>query len=184
MSVVRWACTGLLLFVGAAMSHAAPPSLAPAPKAVQLDVVVVWAYPGVSAALAERMRKQLPAKKIDTARKPNHLAAVLASGKGANAILSVLKQLEEEGLAKVAVQPPLATKSGQTASLKAGALNILPVVLGNGRIRLEVEPEAGKAIRLCTKAELASGQTFIVGGFLVEGEEQELIVLVTPSVRP
>jgi Flp pilus assembly secretin CpaC len=182
MSIVRWACLGLLLFIGAEVSHllAAPP--APAPKVVQLDVVVAEAREGVSAALAGRMRKQLPPQKVGTSRKPNHLAAVLASAKGKAAIVAVLKQLEDEGFATVAVQPPLATKSGQTASLRAGGLNILPVVLGNGRIHLEVEPEAGKAIRLAAKAELASGQTFVIGGFLSSDEEQELIVLVTPTV--
>jgi Flp pilus assembly secretin CpaC len=184
MSVVRWSCLGLLLFLGAEASHvcAGPPSATPSPKVVQLDIVVAEAQPGVCAALAGRLRKQLPSQKIDTERTPSHLAAVLSSDKGKSAILSVLKQLEDEGFVKVAVQPRLATKSGQTASLRVGGLNILPVVLGNGRIHLEVEPEANKAIRICTKAELTSGKTFIVGNLLGLDEEKELIVLVTPTV--
>lgn len=121
--------------------------------------------------------------------------------------LGFLQALETEGLAKVLSQPRLVTLSGTPASFLVGGeqavpvpaglgtvgvqfeefgtrLNFLPVVLGNGRIHLEVEPEvstldpnAGVAIagatvagratqRLHTTIELETGQTFVIGGLI------------------
>ena len=121
--------------------------------------------------------------------------------------LFFLQALETEGLAKVLSQPRLVTKSGQPASFLDGGeqavpvpaglgqvgvqfeefgtrLNFLPIVLGNGRIHLEVEPEvsaldanAGVAIagatvagratqRIHTTIEMESGQTFVIGGLI------------------
>jgi pilus assembly protein CpaC len=121
--------------------------------------------------------------------------------------LGFLQALENEGLAKLLAQPRLVTLSGNPASFLDGGeqavpvpaglgqvgvqfeefgtrLNFLPIVLGNGRIHLEVEPEvstldptAGVAIagatvagratqRVHTTVELESGQTFVIGGLI------------------
>jgi pilus assembly protein CpaC len=125
----------------------------------------------------------------------------------ASGFLGFLEALENEGVAKVLAQPRLVTLSGNPASFLDGGeqavpvpaglgqvgvqfeefgtrLNFLPVVLGNGRIHLEVEPEvsfldatAGVAIagatvpgrntqRVHTTVELETGQTFVIGGLI------------------
>src|SRR5262249_29061127 len=121
--------------------------------------------------------------------------------------LGFLQALENEGLVKLLAQPRLVTLSGNPASFLDGGeqavpvpaglgqvgvqfeefgtrLNFLPIVLGNGRIHLEVEPEvsildatAGVAIagatvagratqRIHTTVELETGQTFVIGGLI------------------
>jgi pilus assembly protein CpaC len=121
--------------------------------------------------------------------------------------LAFLQALETEGLAKLMAQPRLVTLSGNPASFLVGGeqavpvpaglgqvgvqfeefgtrLNFLPIVLGNGRIHLEVEPEvsvldptAGVAIagatvagratqRVHTTVELETAQTFVIGGLI------------------
>jgi pilus assembly protein CpaC len=121
--------------------------------------------------------------------------------------LSFLQALRQEGLAKFIAEPRLVTMSGRPASFLVGGeqavpvpaglgqigvqfeefgtrLNFLPVVLGNGRIHLEVEPEVSKlnaangvAIqgtivpgrdtdRVNTTVELESGQTYAIGGLI------------------
>ncbi|MFO0846194.1 MAG: hypothetical protein U0797_28090 [Gemmataceae bacterium] len=121
--------------------------------------------------------------------------------------LGFLQALEVEGLAKVLAQPRLVTLSGNPASFLEGGeqavpvpaglgqvgvqfeefgtrLNFLPIVLGNGRIHLEVEPEvsrldnaAGTTIqgttvpgratqRIHTTVEMETGQTFVIGGLI------------------
>ncbi len=125
----------------------------------------------------------------------------------AGGFLGFLQALESEGLAKVLAQPRLVTLSGNPASFLEGGeqaipvpaglgqvgvqfeefgtrLNFLPIVLGNGRIHLEVEPEvsrldnaAGTAIqgtivpgratqRIHTTVEMETGQTFVIGGLI------------------
>jgi pilus assembly protein CpaC len=121
--------------------------------------------------------------------------------------LAFLQALESENLAKVLAQPRLVSLSGNPASFLVGGeqavpvpaglgqvgvqfeefgtrLNFLPIVLGNGKIHLEVEPEvstldpnAGVAIagatvagratqRVHTTVQLETGQTFVIGGLL------------------
>jgi pilus assembly protein CpaC len=121
--------------------------------------------------------------------------------------LGFLEALENEGVAKLLAQPRLVTLSGNPASFLDGGeqavpvpaglgqvgvqfeefgtrLNFLPIVLGNGRIHLEVEPEvsslnatagvsiagatvAGRATqRVHTTVELETGQTFVIGGLI------------------
>jgi pilus assembly protein CpaC len=118
-----------------------------------------------------------------------------------------LQALETEGLAKLLARPRLVTRSGAPASFLDGGeqavpvpaglgqvgvqfeefgtrLNFLPIVLGNGRIFLEVEPEvsaldasAGTSVsgtvvpgratqRVHTSVEMESGQTFVIGGLI------------------
>lgn len=121
--------------------------------------------------------------------------------------MAFLQALESEGVAKLLAQPRLVTLSGNPASFLDGGeqavpvpaglgqvgvqfeefgtrLNFLPIVLGNGRIHLEVEPEvssldasAGVAIagatvagratqRIHTTVEMEAGQTFVIGGMI------------------
>lgn len=121
--------------------------------------------------------------------------------------LGFLQALENEGLARLLAQPRLVTLSGNPASFLDGGeqavpvpaglgqvgvqfeefgtrLNFLPVVLGNGRIHLEVEPEVsnldaanGTSIngtivpgrntqRVHTTVEMETGQTFVIGGLI------------------
>jgi pilus assembly protein CpaC len=118
-----------------------------------------------------------------------------------------LNALRNEGLAKVITEPRLMTLSGRTASFLDGGeqaipvpaglgqvgtqfeefgtrLNFLPIVLGNGKIHLEVEPEvsrldaaAGTSIqgtivpgratqRIHTTVEMEDGQTLMLGGLI------------------
>jgi pilus assembly protein CpaC len=119
----------------------------------------------------------------------------------------LLQALKEEDLAKILTEPRLITLSGRPATLLSGGqqaipqpgglgtvsvtykdfgtqLNFLPVVLGNGKIHLEVEPEVstldaafgtsiqgttvpGFAVqRVHTTVELEDGQTFAIGGLI------------------
>ncbi|MFO0929129.1 MAG: hypothetical protein U0736_19255 [Gemmataceae bacterium] len=125
----------------------------------------------------------------------------------ATGFLGFLQALETEGVAKILAQPRLVSLSGNPASFLDGGeqaipvpaglgqvgvqferfgttLNFIPVVLGNGRIHLEVEPEisfldaaAGTTIqgttvqgrvtqRVHTTVEMESGQTFVIGGMI------------------
>jgi pilus assembly protein CpaC len=118
-----------------------------------------------------------------------------------------LEALKQNNLAKLLAEPRLVTLSGRPASFLVGGeqaipvpaglgqigvqfeefgtrLNFIPIVLGNGRIHLEVEPEvsnlnaaAGVSIngttvpgrstnRVNTTVELESGQTFVIGGLI------------------
>jgi pilus assembly protein CpaC len=121
--------------------------------------------------------------------------------------LSFLEALRQESLVKLIAEPRLVTSSGRPASFLAGGeqavpvpaglgqvgvqfeefgtrLNFIPIVLGNGRIRMEVEPEVsqlnaanGTSIngtvvpgrttnRVNTTVELETGQTFVIGGLI------------------
>jgi pilus assembly protein CpaC len=123
------------------------------------------------------------------------------------AFFGLLQALKTENLAKIMSKPSLIGQSGRAASLLDGGeqavpvpaglgqvgvqfeefgtrLNFLPIVLGNGRIHLEVEPEistldpsAGTAIsgvtvpgrltqRLHTTVNLEDGQTLVLGGLI------------------
>ncbi len=123
--------------------------------------------------------------------------------------LGFLQALEQENLAKLLAQPRLTTLSGNPASFLDGGeqavpipaglgqvgvqfeefgtrLNFLPIVLGGGKIHLEVEPEVsilsnagsvtlvagGQPVqgrqtqRVHTTVEMESGQTFVIGGLI------------------
>jgi pilus assembly protein CpaC len=118
-----------------------------------------------------------------------------------------LDALRNEGLTKILAEPKVVTISGRPASFLDGGeqaipvpaglgqigvqfeefgtrLNVLPIVLGNGKIHLEVEPEVsnldpanGTSIggtivpgrdtqRVHTTVELETGQTFAIGGLV------------------
>jgi pilus assembly protein CpaC len=134
----------------------------------------------------------------------NLFFGVLHNGWG---LLTFLQALKEENIVKALAEPKLVTLSGKPASFLSGGeqavpipaglgqvgvqfeefgtrLNFLPVVLGGGRIRLEVEPEIsalnpafGTTIqgtvvpgrstqRVHTTVELEDGQTFVIGGLI------------------
>jgi pilus assembly protein CpaC len=119
----------------------------------------------------------------------------------------LLQALKTENLTKVLAEPKLIAISGKPASFISGGeqaipvpaglgqvgvqfeefgtrLNFLPIVLGNGRIWLEVEPEisdlnaafgttiSGTVVpgrstqRIHTTVELESGQTYVLGGLI------------------
>jgi pilus assembly protein CpaC len=121
--------------------------------------------------------------------------------------LGFLQALRDENLVKLLAEPKLVTLSGRPASFLVGGqqaipvpaglgqvgvefvdfgtqLNFLPIVLGNGKIHLEVEPQisnldptAGTSIngtvvpgrstnRVSTTVQLESGQTFVIGGLI------------------
>jgi pilus assembly protein CpaC len=134
----------------------------------------------------------------------NLLFGVLSNRAG---FLGFLEALRQENLAKFMAEPRLVTLSGRPASFLAGGeqavpvpaglgqvgvqfeefgtrLNFVPIVLGNGKIHLEVEPEvsqldaaSGTSIsgtvvpgritnRINTTVELEPGQTFVIGGLI------------------
>jgi pilus assembly protein CpaC len=120
-----------------------------------------------------------------------------------------LQALKNENVGKLLAEPKLVTLSGRQASFLSGGeqavpvasglgtagvqfeefgtrLNFLPIVLGNGKIRLEVEPEIstldaangfaattttpgvpGRATqRVRTTVEMETGQTLVIGGLI------------------
>jgi pilus assembly protein CpaC len=119
-----------------------------------------------------------------------------------------LEALRENGMAKLLAEPRLITMSGRPASFLVGGqqavpvaggfsgvgvqfvpfgttLNFIPIVMGNGRIYMEVSPSVssldassgvtpaggspvpGRAINsVNTTVELESGQTFVIGGLI------------------
>ena len=135
--------------------------------------------------------------------------------------LGFLQALREDNLLKVMAEPKLIAMSGQPASFLSGGeqavpvpaglgqvgvqfeefgtrLNFLPIVLGNGRIHLEVEPEfsfldpangtviQGTVVpgrdthRIHTTVEMDVGHTFVLGGLIqhtVTGSTEKLPIL-------
>jgi pilus assembly protein CpaC len=148
----------------------------------------------------------------------NLFAGVLQKQSG---FLAFLQALRDEHLAKLMAEPRLVTLSGRPASFLDGGeqavpipaglgqvgvqfeefgtrLNFLPIVLGNGKIHLEVEPEVsdlsvasgtniqGTVVpgrvtqRVHTTVELESGQTFMIGGLIqhtTSGDDRKVPVL-------
>jgi pilus assembly protein CpaC len=148
----------------------------------------------------------------------NFLLGILNNQSG---FLGFLQALKDENVVKLLAEPRLVTMSGRQASFLDGGeqavpvpaglgqvgvqfeefgtrLSFVPIVLGDGRIRLEVEPEvsnldpaAGTSIngtvvpgrttqRVHTTVELEDGQTFVIGGLIqntVRGTMQKVPVL-------
>ncbi|HZT79648.1 MAG TPA: hypothetical protein VFA26_05490, partial [Gemmataceae bacterium] len=148
----------------------------------------------------------------------NILVGVLNTNSG---FLAFLQALRQESVLKLLAEPRLVTLSGRPASFLSGGeqavpvpaglgqvgvqfeefgtrLNFLPIVKGDGRIYLEVEPEVsflnaanGTVIqgtvvpgrttqRVHTSIELEDGQTFVIGGLIqntVNGTTQKIPVL-------
>jgi pilus assembly protein CpaC len=137
------------------------------------------------------------------------------------AFFAFLQALRDENVVKLLAEPRLVTLSGRQASFLDGGeqaipvpaglgqvgvqfeefgtrLSFVPIVLGDGRIRLEVEPEvsnldpaAGTTIqgttvpgratqRVHTTVELEDGQTFVIGGLIqntIRGSTEKVPVL-------
>jgi pilus assembly protein CpaC len=148
----------------------------------------------------------------------NILTGVISHNFG---FVAFLQALRDENVVKVLAEPRLVTLSGRQASFLDGGeqavpvpaglgqvgvqfeefgtrLSFVPIVLGDGRIRLEVEPEVsnldpaagtniqgtvvpGRATqRVHTTVELDDGQTFVIGGLIqntVRGTTQKVPVL-------
>ena len=102
---------------------------------------------------------------------------------GNNAFYGILDAMRQDNLLKVSSEPTLVTVSGRAASFNSGGeiaipvaqslgtismewktygttVNFVPIVLGNGNIRLEVRPEV---------SELDSSQSQIINGTIVPG---------------
>jgi pilus assembly protein CpaC len=136
---------------------------------------------------------------------PTNLFLTVSSN-GTN-LFTFLQALKDENVVKLLAEPKLVTLSGRSASFLSGGeqavpvpaglgqvgvqfeefgtrLNFLPVVLGGGKIHLEVEPEVsnlnaafGTSIqgtvvpgrttqRVHTTVEMEDGQTFVIGGLI------------------
>jgi pilus assembly protein CpaC len=119
----------------------------------------------------------------------------------------LLQALKDENIAKTLAEPRLVSLSGRPASFLDGGeqavpvpaglgqvgvqfeefgtrLNFLPIVMGNGKIHLEVEPEVSdldptsgttingttvpgrKTQRVHTTVEMEEGQTYVIGGLI------------------
>ncbi len=135
---------------------------------------------------------------------PNAVFGIVNNKEG---FLGVLNALRTEGVTKILAEPRLLTESGKTASFLSGGeqavpvpaglgqvgvqfeefgtrLNFLPIVLGDGRIHLEVEPEfsalsaangttiQGTTVpgrttqRVHTTVDIEPGQTLAIGGLI------------------
>ncbi len=174
---------------------------------VQLDVMIVEVQPGLTHPFISSLRKPTNAP-VSAAGKglPSHVhGKILESPHERRAFRGFLSALKKGGLAKVLAEPRLVTLSGRPASFFSGtervvpvqddkgrvgtqtekigtSLNFLPLVLANGKIRAEVEPElsrldpfSGVTIngtfvpglitdRINTTVELEDGQTFVLYG--------------------
>jgi Flp pilus assembly secretin CpaC len=210
----------------AASATAQPAPGLPGVQQVQLDVKMArmdrdW----FRTVASEELKRLSPCQKLEAPGQANLFVGTLA---GKSGLQRLLRQAEKQGQMKILAQPRLLVLSGQQASfvdggeqavpVLAGAgqvgvqfmefgtrLNFLPVILGNGKIHLEVEPEisqldpnagttvdgaavAGRSTqRLHTTAELKSGQTFLIGGLVQKPENPgeskgELLIFVTPHV--
>jgi pilus assembly protein CpaC len=137
-----------------------------------------------------------------SANTPINSTAAFNIASGNNAFFGVLNALRDDGLAKVLAEPTLTTVTGGSASFRAGGsfyiipngqnggppltvtygtkLDFVPIVLGNGRIHLEVrsiisdiDPSlpseyqpALKDRTAETRAELQAGQTLAIAGLV------------------
>jgi pilus assembly protein CpaC len=148
----------------------------------------------------------------------NILTGVISHNFG---FVAFLQALRDESVIKLLAEPRLVTLSGRQASFLSGGeqaipvpaglgqvgvqfeefgtrLSVVPIVLGDGKIRLEVEPEvsdldpaAGTTIqgtivpgrrthRVHTTVELEDNQTFVIGGLIqnnVRGTTQKVPIL-------
>jgi pilus assembly protein CpaC len=163
--------------------------------------------PNLGTALPNMVGFDLPV--INVVGAPNGAPANLFLGvfNDEQAFFGLLQALRNENLAKILAQPKLVTLSGRSATLLSGGqqaipetaglgsvsvrfepfgtqLNFLPIVLGNGKIHLEVEPEvsnidasvgtsiAGTIVpgrntqRVHTTVQIEDGQTLAIGGLI------------------
>jgi Flp pilus assembly secretin CpaC len=191
---------------------------------VQLDVVVAHVRGRLAHRFAARFLKGAAHASTEKKERPRPFVGALDDPRDTTTFLAFLQALQEEGLAKVIGQPRLVTMVGNPASFQMGGevpirrfgqvgiqfegfgtrIAFLPIVLQDGTIRLEVEPEmssvdldsdnsgdvatryARSTQRLHTTADLKAGQTMVIApAFKADrpGEDEvELVILVTPSL--
>jgi pilus assembly protein CpaC len=153
---------------------------------------------------------------IITAGNPNLTLSLMNNEESVDV---AMKALKNEGLTKILAQPSVVTLSGRSATLLSGGqqaipqsgglgtttvtfqdfgttLSILPIVMGTGKIHLEIEPEVSQlsAIgavtangvtvqgritqRVHTSVEMEPGQTLVIGGLIQNS------VIATTSMVP
>lgn len=152
---------------------------------------------------------------------PNNPSVFLGLFNPQQNFFGLLNILRRESLAKIMAEPKLVTMSGQSASILDGGeqpvpspgglgavsvqfqpfgtrLSCLPIVMGSGRIQLQVEPEvsildsaSGSTIggfpvqgrivqRVRTTVEMEEGQTLVIGGLVqktVDGVNNKIPIL-------
>jgi Flp pilus assembly secretin CpaC len=194
------------------------PATRPSDVQVQLDVVLAEVQPGLTHTFVSGQRKPSNGPVSAAGQRSHVFFHVLESPHEKRAFLGFVSALRQGGLAKVLAEPRLVTLNGRPASFLAGGelavpvpadkgqvgvqfeefgtrLKFLPIVLGNGRIRLEVEPEVSRLVpasgtssngtmvpgrvtdRINTTIELEDGQTFVIGG-LTQRNVQALLTRV------
>ncbi len=169
------------------VSWADPPAATPRVQ-LQLDVLAARLKPEAWEALKGALsRSTVPAALKGDAKAT--FAGVLRPEQ--DGISAILKKMEKQGLAKILSSQSIAGASGQPcdfatngprpesprsvagspAYLDVGIpFHLRPTVLGNGRIRLEIEPYPGSSLetrkyaRIQAAAEMWAGQTFVLGG--------------------
>jgi len=178
----------------------------------------------LSVVIAEVERTAARTLNLDRAgeKKAPRWVIEVADGDRQKALQASLDELREKGRAKVLAQPCLMTLSGRPASFLSGGqqavpvpaglgeagvqfedfgtrVNCLPVVLPDGTIRLEVEPEISELCevtngtvqgtivpgrssqRVHTTADIARGHALVICGPKAGGDSR-LVLLVTPTV--
>jgi pilus assembly protein CpaC len=158
--------------------------------------------PPSSPSLASGVSANTPPAAATTSNNPIAGTFAFNIANGSSAFFGVLDAMREDDLAKILAEPVLTTISGRPASFRAGGsfyivpngqnggppltvkygtqLDFVPIVLGNGRIRLEVrstisEPDpsqpsqyqpALKDRNADTGSELQAGQTMAIAGLV------------------
>ena len=142
---------------------------------------------------------------------------------GPDTFFGVLQAMRKDNLAKILAEPTLVTVSGRPASFQSGGevpvvtggglgvpantvykqygtqVDFVPIVLGNGRIRLEIRPEvseidgankgpggepAFRNRRVDTGVEMQAGQTLAIAGLISSRIESERLGLPWVSELP
>jgi Flp pilus assembly secretin CpaC len=184
-------------------------------------VVVAQLRPGLTRKFALHLLKPSGQVRANGQGPSQPFAGVLESPRDYRALLGFLQVLWGQNLAKVMAEPRLVTLSGQQASFLHGGeqamplpaglgqvgvqfeefgtrLNFIPILMSNGKIRLEVEPEVSQldpahSVRMAdtvvpgrttnrvhAEVELKIGQTLLIGGLL----QRELTVEDIPNSVP
>jgi hypothetical protein len=114
----------------------------------------------------------------------------LEKGKSVDKALTVFQALRENDLACCLAEPTIATLDGRPASLAVGTtkLDVVPILLGDGRVRLECRLELfatqNDRFNLDTAIEVERGTTYLVSRMRTKRHatdkphEAEILVLV------
>jgi pilus assembly protein CpaC len=179
------------------LAVAQPHSTLPGVQQIQCKITVIEVRPGLARLFAVPFLKQADSVTIENESQSRPFAGILGSPSDTEHFLVGVQALKQQGLAKVEAEPNLVTLSGRPASFLIGGqqavptpsagsepakvefvdigtkLNLLPIVVGAGKIRLETEAavsslvgEAGQQTtqRMSLLAEVKEGQTLLIGG--------------------